>query len=88
MTISDELKVLLGDIEVNTKYLFTEKDRITSKKSRIIASQQQVVRYDRESTDEININHKSLLLILLKRSLLTMTLYYFQTMAKAFSPIN
>jgi len=52
--ISDELKRLLDDIEVDTKYLFIEQDRITSKKSRIIASQQQVVRYDRESTDEIN----------------------------------
>ncbi len=52
--ISDELKELLGDIEVDTKYLITQKDRIASKKSRIIASQQQVVRYDRESTDEIN----------------------------------
>ena len=52
--ISDELKVLLTDIGVNTQYLITQKDRITSKKSRIIASQQQVVRYDRESTDEIS----------------------------------
>jgi D-beta-D-heptose 7-phosphate kinase/D-beta-D-heptose 1-phosphate adenosyltransferase len=52
--ISDELKTLLTDIGVNTQYLITQKDRITSKKSRIIASQQQVVRYDRESTDEIS----------------------------------
>ena len=52
--ISDELKALLDDIKVNTEYLITQKDRITSKKSRIIASQQQVVRYDRESTDEIS----------------------------------
>jgi D-beta-D-heptose 7-phosphate kinase/D-beta-D-heptose 1-phosphate adenosyltransferase len=52
--ISDELKVLLSDIGVDTQYLITQKDRITSKKSRIIASQQQVVRYDRESTDEIS----------------------------------
>ncbi len=52
--ISDELKGLLDDIEVDTKYLSIEQDRIISKKSRIIASQQQVVRYDRESTDEIN----------------------------------
>ena len=52
--ISDELKGLLDDIEVDTKYMFIERDRITSKKSRIIASQQQVVRYDRESTVEIN----------------------------------
>ena len=52
--ISDELKALLTDIQVNTQYLITQKDRITSKKSRIIAAQQQVVRYDRESTDEIS----------------------------------
>ena len=52
--ISDELKGLLDDIKVDTKYLFIEQDRITSKKSRIIASQQQVARYDRESTVEIN----------------------------------
>ena len=52
--ISDELKGLLDDIEVDTKYLFIQQDRITSKKSRIIASQQQVARYDRESTVEIN----------------------------------
>ena len=52
--ISDELKSLLSDIQVDSQYLITQKDRITSKKSRIIASQQQVVRYDRESTDEIS----------------------------------
>jgi D-beta-D-heptose 7-phosphate kinase/D-beta-D-heptose 1-phosphate adenosyltransferase len=52
--ISDELKALLTDIRVDTQYLITQKDRITSKKSRIIASQQQVVRYDRECTDEIS----------------------------------
>jgi len=52
--ISDELKALLSNIQVSTQYLITQKDRITSKKSRIIAAQQQVVRYDRESTDEIS----------------------------------
>jgi len=51
---SKELKDLLLEINVNTNYLVTQKDRVTSKKSRIIASQQQVVRYDRESSDEIN----------------------------------
>jgi len=51
---SEELKSLLVDIKVDTKYLITQKDRIASKKSRIIATQQQVVRYDRENTDEIN----------------------------------
>ena len=51
---SKELKELLTNINVDTQYLITQKNRITSKKSRIIASQQQVIRYDRECTDEIN----------------------------------
>jgi D-beta-D-heptose 7-phosphate kinase/D-beta-D-heptose 1-phosphate adenosyltransferase len=60
--ISEELKELLADIRVDTQYLITQKDRITSKKSRIIAAQQQVVRYDRESSDEISIeSQKSIL---------------------------
>ena len=52
---SEELKGLLKGIKVDTQYLITQKDRVTSRKSRIIAEQQQVVRYDRESSDEINI---------------------------------
>ena len=52
--ISNELKKLLEDIKVHTKFLITQKNRISSKKTRIIASQQQVVRYDRESSDDID----------------------------------
>ncbi len=52
--VTNELKTLLADIKVSTQYLITQKDRITSKKSRIIASQQQVIRYDRESSNEID----------------------------------
>ena len=51
---SEELKALLKSIMVDTKHLITQKDRVTSKKSRIIAANQQVIRFDRESTDEIN----------------------------------
>ena len=51
---SKKLKNLLSDIDVDTQYLFIQKDRITSKKSRVIASQQQVIRYDFESTSDIN----------------------------------
>ena len=57
--ISIELKSLLSDIEVDTKYLFTQKNRSSSKKSRIIASQQQVVRFDRESSDDINLDSQN-----------------------------
>lgn len=52
---SGELKTLLKKIQVDSQYFVTQEDRITSKKSRIIAAQQQVVRYDRESSDEISI---------------------------------
>jgi D-beta-D-heptose 7-phosphate kinase / D-beta-D-heptose 1-phosphate adenosyltransferase len=52
--ISSELMKLLNDIKVHTKFLITQKNRISSKKTRIIASQQQVVRYDRESSDDID----------------------------------
>ena len=51
---SYDLISLLKDINVDTKYIIRQKNRITSKKSRIIAEQQQVVRYDREVTDEID----------------------------------
>lgn len=54
--ISIVLRELLNEININTQYLVTENNRVTSKKSRIIAANQQVVRYDRESTDEINKN--------------------------------
>ena len=51
-----ELKKLLLEINISTDYLIFQKNRISSKKSRVIAEQQQVVRYDLESTDEINNN--------------------------------
>ena len=59
---SKELLGLLKEIDVDTHYLITQSDRITSKKTRIIASQQQVVRYDREISDEINIDSQNQLL--------------------------
>ena len=51
---SKKLIELFKDIKLDTKYLIKEKGRITSRKSRIISDQQQVVRYDRESTNEIS----------------------------------
>ena len=49
-----KLKKLLSDINIDTKYLVIQKDRITSKKSRIISAQQQVIRFDLETTNDIN----------------------------------
>ncbi|MDB4037947.1 D-glycero-beta-D-manno-heptose-7-phosphate kinase [Candidatus Thioglobus sp.] len=53
-TNSEELKDLLKKINVNLKYLITEKNRVTSKKSRVMAAHQQVIRYDYESVNDIN----------------------------------
>jgi len=59
---SKEIKKLLRDIKVNTKYLFNQNNRKSSKKTRIIASHQQVVRYDSESTEEIDSSSQNLII--------------------------
>ena len=64
---SKEVKNLLEDIKVSTQYLITQKGRITSKKNRIIAAQQQVVRYDQESTEQINNKSLKAIIDLFKR---------------------
>ena len=56
---SKELTNLLKEIDIDSKYLIVQKDRVTSKKSRIIAAQQQVLRYDRESCNEISIESQN-----------------------------
>ncbi len=48
-----ELAQMLKSIGVKTDGLITQKGRKTSKKSRIIASNQQILRYDKESKDAI-----------------------------------
>ncbi len=48
----EELEAMIDAIGVNA-YLLKQEDRKTSKKSRIIASHSQVVRYDNESKEEI-----------------------------------
>lgn len=52
--IADELRDLLADISVASQNLIVEKNRVTSKKTRIIAANQQVIRYDKESTNNIS----------------------------------
>ena len=51
---ADELKTLMHEIGISDEFLIVQDHRNTSKKSRIIASQQQVVRYDQESTEDIS----------------------------------
>jgi len=57
-----ELKSLLKSIDVSTDSIITEESRITSKKSRIIASGQQVLRYDKETTQDITENSQEQIL--------------------------
>jgi len=59
---SKEILKLLAEINIDTQYLITQNERVSSKKTRIIASQQQVVRYDKESTDEISIDSQNQIL--------------------------
>jgi len=58
--IADELTSMLEDIDVQ-HYLICDENRKTTKKSRIIASHQQVVRYDHESKDEISQESEAIL---------------------------
>lgn len=61
-SVANELKSLLEKIDVPISNLVVENNRKTSKKSRLIASQQQVLRYDMESIDDINENsHKQII---------------------------
>lgn len=55
-SVASELEGLLKDIDVQSNMLIIEKNRKTSKKSRLIASQQQVLRYDNESIEDISMN--------------------------------
>jgi len=52
--ISNELRNLFKKINLGTNYLVEQKDRVTSKKTRVISSQQQVIRYDIESDEDIS----------------------------------
>ncbi|MEA3554686.1 MAG: D-glycero-beta-D-manno-heptose-7-phosphate kinase [Campylobacterota bacterium] len=58
--IADELTSMLEKIDVQ-HYLICDSKRKTTKKSRIIASHQQVVRYDHESKDEISQESEAIL---------------------------
>ncbi len=51
--VADELKEMLESIGAK-HYLIKQEDRKTSKKSRVIASHSQVVRYDKESKENIS----------------------------------
>ena len=51
--IAKELSIMLKSIGVKTEGLITQQGRKSSKKSRVIAANQQILRYDKESKDRI-----------------------------------
>jgi D-beta-D-heptose 7-phosphate kinase / D-beta-D-heptose 1-phosphate adenosyltransferase len=65
--ISNELINLLSETGIDSKFLVTQKNRLSSKKTRIIASQQQVIRYDRESSDDISIDSQNAIIETFKK---------------------
>lgn len=65
-SVSSKIKNLLSEIEVNKKNLIVQENRISSRKTRIISAHQQVVRYDRESSDEINTESQESIIVAFK----------------------
>ncbi|NOQ29751.1 MAG: D-glycero-beta-D-manno-heptose-7-phosphate kinase [Helicobacteraceae bacterium] len=64
-----EMIQMLKDIDVDTSSLVIQKGRKSSKKSRVIASNQQILRYDKESKDEVTIESIESLLYSVKESI-------------------
>ena len=68
--IGNEVKELLNSINVSTKFLLSQKNRTTSKKTRIIATHQQVIRYDQETIAEIDTKSQNFILKTFKENIL------------------
>ena len=68
-TIGKELSIMLESIGVKTERLVMQSGRQTSKKSRIIASNQQILRYDKESKEAIETGSVEKILAALKKDL-------------------
>ncbi|NLN13506.1 MAG: D-glycero-beta-D-manno-heptose-7-phosphate kinase [Arcobacter skirrowii] len=68
-SVANELNTLLSNIGVAFDNLVVEKGRKTSKKSRLMASNQQVLRYDSESVDEISKNSSNKILEILEKNI-------------------
>ncbi len=65
---ADQVSILLSKTPLVDKTIIHEPSRLTTKKSRIIASSQQVIRYDSETTDHILISSQFTLLEAMKKN--------------------
>lgn len=57
-----ELLGMLNSKGIDTSFIIAQSERKTSKKSRVIATHQQILRYDKESKDDISLKSQELLL--------------------------
>ena len=64
-----ELSLMLKSIGVKTEGLVTQNDRKTSKKSRVIASSQQILRYDKESKNDIETSSADKILVAIEKDM-------------------
>ncbi len=64
-----ELTLMLKSIGVRTEGLVTQPGRKTSKKSRVVASNQQILRYDKESKDAITERSETKILAAIEKEL-------------------
>lgn len=60
--VSKEMVKLLVDLKVSTQNLIVEPNRVQSKKTRVIAAKQQVLRYDKEIIKDISLRSQKKLL--------------------------
>ena len=67
--IGRELLIMLKSLGVKTEALVTQEERKTSKKSRVIASHQQILRYDKESKEDISAASVEKILSAIKKDL-------------------
>jgi len=65
----DELSIMLKSIGVKTDGLIVQKGRKTSKKSRVIAVSQQILRYDKESKEDITRESEDKIILSLQKTL-------------------
>ena len=64
-----ELFTLLQSIDVDCSNIITSSQRKTSKKSRVISSNQQIIRFDKEDTSDIDKNNETKIIELITQSI-------------------
>ena len=64
--------------------IINQEGRITTKKSRVIASNQQIIRFDDETKEDISLESQEKLLSKLSENISSYDVYFFQITGKGF----